>query len=148
MKWTVIGAAVAAILCFSSAFAGNGTIRLNVEKDWWKIGELHGDRWVNAKCWAEDGHATTHWEKVHPNSHKTCHGAFHMRVDFPPTLLERKKVAIYRLWRGSGQKSRKHEGAYYSLNLYLDCADDQTLKVTVRREGKHTRDINVDSRCE
>ena len=86
MKWTAIGVAVTAILCFSSAFAGNGTIRVNVEKDWWSSESSWEEceyKFVRAKCRAEDGHATTHWEKVRPNSHKTCHGAYHMRVDIP-----------------------------------------------------------------
>ena len=145
MKWTAIGVAVTTILCFSSAFAGNGTIRLNVEKNWWSRASGLTERevrFVRAKCWAEDGHATTHWEKVRPNNHKTCHGAYHMRVDFPEHLTE-FYTPTWRFWRSSGPRhgdanTRGEESHYH------DCADNQILKVTIRGGSVV---VNADHRC-
>ena len=119
-KSVALGATV--VLWASTAFAENGTIRVNVQKGWGHDGE-----YISAKCWAADGHASTHWERIHENSHKTCHGANYMRVDFHVHHAHGMPTT-WRFFRGT----RVENADSHLQGTYYDCSDDQVLKITVR----------------
>ena len=123
-------------LCMSTVMADNGTIRVNVEEGW---GGAHD--YIHAKCWAADGHGTTHWERIHRNNHKTCHGAYHMRVDFHVSHSLRK-FKTWRFYRGQGKNSVVGN----EKTVYLNCGADEVLKITVPK-GRYFA-VTADYRCQ